>query len=192
MKIFLSSWGVLVLLKFWQFWSELTKTWSSGTTECGVWIGNCNVKVWKSTEHKLHKIWCSLKFCVNPGKRAHPWVFSLLQQSIIHRFPTGDESHGKTEHCGSCITASSQRSGCVIYSDSLIMTSCLSFPISFTQWTLEISFGFVQIKSNPWNSRAASNVTFRGWQNKFDRDLSHSFSVAVRDFQQEVTPEEGS
>ena len=66
-------WGVLVLLKFWQFTSKLTKTWSSGATECRVWIGNCNVKVWKSTEHKLHKIWRSLKFCTNLGKRAHPW-----------------------------------------------------------------------------------------------------------------------
>ena len=50
------------------------KTWSSGATECRAWIGNCNVKVWKSTEHKLHKIWHSLKFCTNWGKRAHPWV----------------------------------------------------------------------------------------------------------------------
>ena len=28
--------GVLVFLKFGQFSSELTKTWSSGATECGV------------------------------------------------------------------------------------------------------------------------------------------------------------
>ena len=67
-------WGVLVFLKFEQFSSELTKTWSSGATECGVWIGNCNAKVWKSTEHKLHNIWRSLKFCTNWGKRAHPWL----------------------------------------------------------------------------------------------------------------------
>ena len=57
--------GVLVFLKFAQFSSELTKTWSSGATECGVWIGNCNVKVWKSTEHKLHNIWRSVKFQQN-------------------------------------------------------------------------------------------------------------------------------
>ena len=57
--------GVLVLPKFWQFSSELTKTWSSGATECGVWIGNCNVKVWKSTEHKLHNIWRSVQFQQN-------------------------------------------------------------------------------------------------------------------------------
>ena len=42
---------------------ELTKTWSSGTTECWVWIGNCNVKVWNSTEQKLHNIWNSKYFC---------------------------------------------------------------------------------------------------------------------------------
>ena len=63
--------GVLVFLKFGQFSSELTKTWSSGATECGVWIGNCNAKVWKSTEHKLHKIWgvlVLLKFWVNSQK----------------------------------------------------------------------------------------------------------------------------
>ena len=61
--------GVLVFLKFGKLSSELTKTWSSGATECRVWIGNCNVKVWKSTEHKLHKIWHSLKL---QQKRAHP------------------------------------------------------------------------------------------------------------------------
>ena len=57
--------------RFAEILSELTKTWSSGATECGVWIGNCNVKVWKSTEHKLHKIWRSLKFQQNehtPGE----------------------------------------------------------------------------------------------------------------------------
>ena len=67
------NWGVLVFLKFAQFSSELTKTWSSGATKCKISIGKCNVKVWKSTEHQLHKIWCSLKFCVNSGIRAHPW-----------------------------------------------------------------------------------------------------------------------
>ena len=30
--------------RFAEILSELTKTWSSGATECGVWIGNCNVK----------------------------------------------------------------------------------------------------------------------------------------------------
>ena len=44
---------------------NLQKNWSSGATESGVWIGNCNVKWWKSTEHKLHKIWCSTQFQQN-------------------------------------------------------------------------------------------------------------------------------
>ena len=58
--------------------SELTKTWSSGATECRVWIGNCNVKVWKSTQDKLHKIWNSKYFGQISAKRAHPreyWGF---------------------------------------------------------------------------------------------------------------------
>ena len=42
--------------RFAEIWSELTKSWSSGATEFWVWIGNCNVKVWKSTEQKLHNI----------------------------------------------------------------------------------------------------------------------------------------
>ena len=57
--------------RFAEILSELTKTWSSGATECGVWIGNCNVKVWKSTEHKLHNIWRSLKFQQNEHTPAH-------------------------------------------------------------------------------------------------------------------------
>ena len=63
--------GVLVLLKFWQFSSKLTKTWSSGATECRVWIANCNVKVRKSSEHKLHNIWRSVKFKQNEHTPAH-------------------------------------------------------------------------------------------------------------------------
>ena len=64
-----------------SFSSELTKSGSSGATECRVWIGSFNVKVWKSTEHKLYKMWRSLQFYTNSGKRAHPrnskldWVF---------------------------------------------------------------------------------------------------------------------
>ena len=60
---------MLVLLKFWQFSSELTKTFS-GNTESRVWIGTCNVNVWKSTKHKVHKIWRSLTFLQNSRKRA--------------------------------------------------------------------------------------------------------------------------
>ena len=55
--------GVLVLLTFWHFSSELTETWISGATESGVW---------KSTEHKLHKIWRSVKFCQLSAKTSTP------------------------------------------------------------------------------------------------------------------------
>ena len=67
-QILFQPWGVLVLLKFWV---NSQKLGSSGATECGVWIGNCNVKVWKSTEHKVHKTWRSVKFQQNehtPGR----------------------------------------------------------------------------------------------------------------------------
>ena len=67
------------------------KTWSSGATEFGVWIDNCNVKVWKSTEDKLHKIWNSKYFSQISAKRAHPWVHLQFRQtstplSYISRF----------------------------------------------------------------------------------------------------------
>ena len=67
-------WGVLVFMNFSHFSAELKETGSLGATESEVWIGNLNVKAWKTTEHKLHKIWCSLKFCKNSAKRAHPWA----------------------------------------------------------------------------------------------------------------------
>ena len=51
--------------RFAEILSELTKTWSLGTTESEVWIGNFNVKVWKSIEYKLQNIWRSLKFQQN-------------------------------------------------------------------------------------------------------------------------------
>ena len=58
--------------RFAEIASQLTKAWSSGATEFGVWIGNCNVKVWKSTEDKLHKIWNSKYFSQISTKWAHP------------------------------------------------------------------------------------------------------------------------
>ena len=81
------SWGVLVLLKFWV---NSQKLGSSGATECRVWIGNCNVKVWKSTEHKLHKIWRSVKFqpnehtpgeaiCIIQGCARFPEIWTVFQ-----------------------------------------------------------------------------------------------------------------
>ena len=65
--------------RFAEIASELTKAWSSGATEFGIWIGNCNVKVWKSTEDKLHKIWNSKYFSQIWAKRANPWAVFISQ-----------------------------------------------------------------------------------------------------------------
>ena len=70
--------------RFVEIASELTKTWSSGFTEFGVWIGNCNVKVWKSTEDKLHKIWNSKFFLSNFSKTSTPLVG--LSQNLKHNY----------------------------------------------------------------------------------------------------------
>ena len=56
---FTETMGVLVLLKF-QVNSQKLR--SPGATEFCLWIGHCIVKVWKSTEDKLHNIWRSVKF----------------------------------------------------------------------------------------------------------------------------------
>ena len=45
--------------------------WNGHTPEIEVWIDNFNAKARKTMEHKLHKIWRSLKFCTTSGKRAH-------------------------------------------------------------------------------------------------------------------------
>ena len=65
--------GVLVFVNLWQFSAGLKEIGSLGTTENEVWTLNFNVKAWKTTEHKLHKIWRSLIFCKISAKRAHPW-----------------------------------------------------------------------------------------------------------------------
>ena len=62
------NWNPEVSLFSWIFdifSPERAQTWSLGATESEVWIGNLNVKAWKSTKHKLHKIWRSLKFLQN-------------------------------------------------------------------------------------------------------------------------------
>ena len=42
----------------------------------------CLIVRWrKSTEHKLYKIWRSLKFCKNSGKRAHFW--QIEKQNVV-------------------------------------------------------------------------------------------------------------
>ena len=51
------TWGVLILLKFQVNSQKLGEFW--------VWIANGNVKVWKSAEPKLHKIWHSTQFQQN-------------------------------------------------------------------------------------------------------------------------------
>ena len=76
-------WGVLVFLKILHFSPERKETGGLGATESEVWIGNFNVKAWKTTEHKLHKIWHSLKFCKNSGKRAHPCYRSVWMDTYI-------------------------------------------------------------------------------------------------------------
>ena len=70
--------GVLVFLKFSHFSHECKQTGSLGATESEVWIGNFYAKASKTAEHKLHKMWPSLKFSKNSGKRAHPRASGLL------------------------------------------------------------------------------------------------------------------
>ena len=81
--------------RFAEILSELTKTWSSGATECGVWIGNCNVKVWKSTEHKLHNIWRSLKFQQNehtPGKQYLKSISVIISLQLLKFWMLKDQN----------------------------------------------------------------------------------------------------
>ena len=70
--LFFFTWDVLILLNFWHVLPERTQTWGLGTTESEVWIGNFNVKTWKTTKHEFHKIWRSLKFRKRSAKQAHP------------------------------------------------------------------------------------------------------------------------
>ena len=64
---------MLVLPNFPHLSAECTETGSANITQSRVWIGNFNVKAWKTTKHKLHKIWRSLSFCTKSRKQAHPW-----------------------------------------------------------------------------------------------------------------------
>ena len=68
---------VFVFLKFWHFSPERKETGSLGATGSEVWIGNFNVKAWKTTKHKLHKIWRSLKFCKNSGNKHNPGAWKV-------------------------------------------------------------------------------------------------------------------
>ena len=80
---------VLVLLNFPHLSSERAEIGSLGAGESEVWIGNLNVKARKTTEHKLHKIWRSLKFCKILGKWEHPWEYS---GSLHTSFPDTNSS----------------------------------------------------------------------------------------------------
>ena len=60
--------------RFPEFSAERKEIGSLSATESEVWIGKFNVREWKTTEQKFLKIWRSLAFCKNSGKRAHPWV----------------------------------------------------------------------------------------------------------------------
>ena len=71
--------GVLVFLNFGHFSCELKETVISGATKSEIWIGNFNVKARKTTKHKLHKIWRSLKFYKISRKQAHPFGFAYLE-----------------------------------------------------------------------------------------------------------------
>ena len=66
--------------RFAEIWSELTKNWRSGATEFGVWVDNCNVKMWISTEQKLHNFWRSANFERNEHT---PGVIKVTLQSKV-------------------------------------------------------------------------------------------------------------
>ena len=89
---------VLVFLNFWHFSLKLKQTGSLGATESEVWIGNFNVKAWKTTAHKLYKIWPLLKFCKISGKRAHPRenCLNLTAESVENRVFTNIHSNSST------------------------------------------------------------------------------------------------
>ena len=91
--------GVPILLKFWQFWSELAKTWSSGATECGVWIGNCNVKVWKSTECSIVQSLAVLyRVCLNISI-VLLWEIQSRQTWIGTKFRKSSTPMGSVKFC---------------------------------------------------------------------------------------------
>ena len=69
--------------KFLHFSPEREKTESLGTAESQVWVSNLNVKARKTTEHKLHKIWWSLKFLQTFRKTSTP----LTGCTICYQWP---------------------------------------------------------------------------------------------------------
>ena len=89
-------WGELVLVKF-----EVNSQKLGGQAPQNflVWIGNCNVKVWKSTEEKLHNTWRTVKIERNEHTPAlsiasnscHSDVTSQSRSPFWVRHPTSDE-----------------------------------------------------------------------------------------------------
>ena len=88
-----------LLLIFLNFSPECAENWSTGATESEVWIGNFNVKAWKTTEYKLHKIWCSLKFFKISGKWAQPWAWKYFTHFV---WRSTDTSHQLRESLTKC------------------------------------------------------------------------------------------
>ena len=64
--------GVPFFMNFSLFSPERKESGSSGATESEVWKGNFKGIAWKTTKHKLHKIWSSLKFCKHSGNKLIP------------------------------------------------------------------------------------------------------------------------
>ena len=93
------------LLKFWQFSSELTKTWSSGATECRVWIGNCNVKEIQENEHTPQRSWGKVIFS-QASVILSTW--GGLPQCMLGYHPRPGSRHPRTRHpptgMHSCLT----------------------------------------------------------------------------------------
>ena len=71
---------MLVLLKFGQFSPESKELGVQAPEK--VWIGNFNAKAWKTTEHKLYKIWRSLQCSKISGKQVHPCDGSRISQRV--------------------------------------------------------------------------------------------------------------
>ena len=65
---------MLVLLKLGHFSMWTQRNWEFRRHRNEVWIGNFNVKAWKTTEHKLHKIWRSTKILHKFRKTSTPQV----------------------------------------------------------------------------------------------------------------------
>ena len=119
----------IVFPKFGHFSCERKETGSLGTTESEVWIRNFNVKAWKTTEHNLHKIWRSVKFCKKSAKRAHP-------------FPT--------KHCETVVFRSCCFS-CCLSPDQVLPPLSLYNRFGFHDWSLWRDWVFMADELVGWS-----------------------------------------